>query len=49
MAALSPEYAHRYRAGIFGYVIFGGCGFHIPVCAMVFLAKHGIEAALLGK
>ena len=33
MAARSPEYAHRYRAGIFGYVIFGGCGFHIPVCA----------------
>ena len=49
MAARSPEYAHRYRAGIFGYVIFGGCGFHIPVCAMVFLAKHGFEAALLGK
>lgn len=49
MAARSPEYAHRYRAGIFGYVIFGGCGFHIPVCAMVFLAKHGFEPALLGK
>ena len=49
MAARSPEYAHRYRAGIFGYVIFGGCGFHIPVCAMVFLAKHSFEAALLGK
>ena len=49
MAARSPEYAHRYRTGIFGYVIFGGCGFHIPVCAMVFLAKHGFEAALLGK
>lgn len=49
MAARSPEYAHRYRAGIFGYVIFGGCGFHVPVCAMVFLAKHGFEAALLGK
>lgn len=49
MAARSPEYAHRYRAGIFGYVIFGGCGFHIPVCAMAFLAKHGFEAALLEK
>lgn len=49
IAARSPEYAHRYRAGIFGYVIFGGCGFHIPVCAMAFLAKHGFEAALLEK
>ena len=40
MAEKAPSYAHRYRAGIFGYVIFGGCGFHVPMCALVFLAKH---------
>lgn len=49
MAEKSPRYAHRYRAGILGYVIFGGCGFHLPVCAMVFLTKHGVEAGLVGQ
>ena len=38
----SPKYAHRYRAGIFGYLMFGACGFHVPTCALVFLAKHGL-------
>ena len=49
MAARAPEYAHRYRSGILGYVIFGGCGFHVPVCAMVFLTKHGFAPELLEK
>lgn len=49
MAGRSPQAAHRYRAGIFGYVIFGGCGFHVPVCAMVFLSRHGLENGLLLK
>ena len=48
-AECAPQYAHSYRAGVFGYVIFGGCGFHVPVCAMVFLTKHGLSAELLGK
>ena len=47
MAERSPKTAHTYRAGIFGYVIFGGCGFHIPVCAMTFLARHGLAEELL--
>lgn len=47
MAERAPAYAHRYRAGIFGHVIFGGCGFHVPECAMVFLAKHGLASELL--
>lgn len=47
MAERSPSYAHRYRAGIFGSVIFGGCGFHVPVCALVFLQKHGVAEELL--
>ncbi len=42
MAGRSPECAHSYRAGIFGYLIFGACGFHVPTCAIVFLAKHGL-------
>lgn len=45
----SPGDAHRYRAGILGYVIFGGCGFHVPVCASVFLIKHGVAMALVRK
>ncbi len=49
IAAKSPESAHRYRAGIFGYVIFCGCGFHVPVCAMAFLYKHGLADGLLLK
>ena len=49
IAVRSPEYAHSYRAGIFGYVIFGGCGFHVPVCAMAFLAKHGLAEEILWK
>lgn len=49
MAERSPECAHSYRAGIFGYVIFCGCGFHVPVCALTFLAKHGLEEALLRR
>ncbi len=46
-AERAPREAHTYRAGIFGYVIFGGCGFHLPVCAMAFLAKHVFSEALL--
>jgi hypothetical protein len=49
MAEKAPKYAHRYRAGIFGYLIFGGCGFHVPVCAAVFLMKYGFAEALVLK
>lgn len=38
----SPRYAHSYRAGIFGYLMFGACGFHVPTCALVYLIKHGL-------
>lgn len=41
IAPYSPKYAHSYRAGIFGYLIFGACGYHVPTCALVFLTKHG--------
>lgn len=47
MAEQSPKHAHRFRAGIFGYLMFGSCGFHLPVCAMTFLANHGLAEELL--
>ena len=43
----SPKYAHSYRTGILGYLIFGACGFHLPTCALVFLAKHGFGDELI--
>jgi len=49
MAESSSKAAHMYRTGIFGYVIFGGCGFHVPVCALVFLTKHGVAAELISE
>lgn len=41
------KYAHCYRSGIFGYLIFGACGFHVPVCALAFFIKHGLQSELL--
>ena len=43
----SPKHAHRYRTGIFGYLMFGPCGFHVPTCALVFLVKHGLAEETL--
>ncbi len=41
----SEAYAHTYRSGIFGCLIFGGCGVHVPCCAAVFFLKkvYGFE------
>ncbi len=44
IAPYSPKHAHSYRAGIFGYLLFGPCGYHVPVCALVFLTKHGFAS-----
>lgn len=41
----SPAYAHRYRAGIFGDLIFGPAA-HVLICALVFLTKYGFEDTL---
>lgn len=49
MAQQSPSFAHRYRSGIFGYIMFGACGFYVPVCAATFLLKHGFAEDLLLK
>ena len=40
IAPYSEKYAHLYRTGISGWMIFAPCGFHVPVCAAVFLQKH---------
>lgn len=40
IAPHSGKYAHLYRTAIFGWMLFAPCGFHVPVCAAVFLQKH---------
>lgn len=40
IASRSIRYAHLYRTGIFGYLIFGGCGVHVPCLACVFVYKY---------
>ena len=37
MAEKSPAHAHNFRTGIIGYLLFGPCGFHVPVCAAMFV------------
>ncbi len=39
----SEKYAHTYRVGIFGCLIFGGCGVHVPCCAAVYFLKKMYE------
>ena len=47
IAPYSPKYAHSLRSGIFGYLMFGACGYHVPTCALVFLTKHGLAEKLV--
>lgn len=49
IASRSSKLAHSYRAGIFGYMLFGACGLHVPACALVYLAKHSLEEQLVIK
>lgn len=44
MAEKSPKHAHNYRTGILGYIMFCPCGFHIGVCAAMFLYRSLTEA-----
>lgn len=39
IAPKSPKHAHAYRAGIFGSMIFGACGVHVPCSAAVYFLK----------
>ena len=43
IAYKSEKYAHTYRAGIFGCLIFAGCGVHVPCCAVVYFLKKMYE------
>ncbi|MCM1055010.1 MAG: hypothetical protein NC394_05725 [Bacteroides sp.] len=43
IAPKSPKYAHAYRAGIFGSLIFGACGVHVPCSSAVFFLKKMYE------
>ncbi|MCM1345350.1 MAG: hypothetical protein NC305_18350 [Lachnospiraceae bacterium] len=43
IACKSEKYAHTYRAGIFGCLIFAGCGVHVPCCAAVYFLKKMYE------
>lgn len=45
IACKSEKYAHIYRSSIFGYLIFGGCGVHMPCVASVYVYKHMLETA----
>jgi hypothetical protein len=45
IAFRSMKYAHLYRTGIFGYLIFGGCGVHVPCLAAVFVYRHLAEVS----
>lgn len=40
IAPYSQKYAHLYRSGIFGYLIFAACGVHVPCLASVFFYKY---------
>lgn len=44
MAQASPKHAHQYRTGIIGYIVFGPCGFHVPVCMAMFVYRSLTQA-----
>lgn len=43
IASRSMHYAHLYRTGIFGHLIFGACGVHVPCLACVFVYRRFTE------
>ena len=45
IADRSPELAHSFRSGIFGYLMFGACGVHVPCLAAVYVYKHLMEVS----
>ncbi len=47
MAEKSPKHAHHYRTGILGYLMFCPFGFHVMVCAIVYLLRNGVTGQLL--
>ena len=43
MAERAPGLAHTFRSGVFGYLIFGACGVHVPCLAAVYVYNHLME------
>ena len=41
----SERYAHVFRVGAFGYMLFAACGVHVPCLATVFFYKHMMLAS----
>lgn len=48
MAENAPKHAHAYRAGIWGYLIFGACGIHVPCLMACYFYKtlYAVDPAL---
>lgn len=40
MAERFLKHAHAYRSGIFGILMFGGCGVHVPCVATIYFYKQ---------
>ena len=36
----SEKYAHIFRSGVFGYMLFAACGVHVPCLSSVYFYKH---------
>ncbi|MCR5806467.1 MAG: hypothetical protein K6G68_05465 [Oscillospiraceae bacterium] len=45
IASGSDKYAHVFRSGVFGYMLFAPCGVHVPCLSTVFFYKHMTEQA----
>lgn len=45
MAEKSPKHAHIYRSGIIGYLVFGGCGVHVPCLSAIYFYKYMAAAS----
>lgn len=45
IAPRAPDLAHSFRSGVFGYLIFGACGVHVPCLATVYVYNHLMSAS----
>ena len=45
IAGGSSKYAHIFRSGVFGYMLFAACGVHVPCLSSVFFYKHMTQAS----
>ena len=45
IADRAPGLAHTFRSGVFGYLIFGACGVHVPCLAAVYVYNHMMQVS----